>query len=255
MQWKAGQGISIFRKRVGYTGPELFTGREPGTNGLVLDSQGRLVVCCHGDRSIKRMNKEGQFEELVSRYQGKRLNSPNDLIFHSDGSLYFTDPPYGLPKGYDDPERELDWCGVYRLHEGKLTLLTRELVRPNGIGFSPDYQTLYVAQSDSNAAIWKSYPVLKDGTLGAGTTLYDATDAMGKLPGAPDGLAVDTHGNLWATGPGGVYIINPQGKVLGRIDTGQRTANCTFGDDGSTLYITAHMYFCRIRTTTRGLGF
>jgi gluconolactonase len=255
MQWKTGQGISIFRKRVGYSGPQRFTGGEPGTNGLVLDPQGRLVACCHGDRCIKRMNDQGEFEELVSRYRGKRFNSPNDLVFHKDGSLYFTDPPYGLPKGFDDPERELDWCGVYRLHQGKLTLLTDELVRPNGIGFSPDYRILYVAQSHSDAAIWKSYPVLKDGTLGAGTLFHDVTDVMGKLPGAPDGLAVDTHGNLWATGPGGVYIINPQGKVLGRIDTGQRTANCTFGDDGSTLYITADMYFCRVRTSTKGLGY
>ncbi len=130
-----------------------------------------------------------------------------------------------MPKGYDDPGRELDWCGVYRLHEGQLTLLTRELARPNGIGFSPDYKTLYVAQSKSDAAIWMAYPVLKDGTLGAGTTFGDVTNVMGKLPGAPDGMAIDTHGNLWATGPGGVYVFNPKGKVLGRIDTGQRTAN------------------------------
>jgi gluconolactonase len=255
IRWKAGYGISIFRERVGYTGQQPFTGREPGTNGLALDPQGRLVACCHGDRSIKRMNDNGEFEELVSRYQGKRLNSPNDLVFHPNGALYFTDPPYGLPKGYDDPGRELDWCGVYRLHEGQLTLLVRELARPNGIGFSPDYKTLYVAQSKSDAAIWKAYPVLKDGMLGAGTTFGDVTDVMGKLPGAPDGLAVDTHGNLWATGPGGVYVFNPKGKILGRIDTGQRTANCTFGDDGSTLYITADMVFCRVKTTTRGLGF
>ena len=255
MQWQEGTGISIFRQRVGYTGPQSFTGKEPGTNGLTLDPQGHLVACCHGDRSIKRMNDQGEFEELVSRYQGKRLNSPNDLVFHQNGDLYFTDPPYGLPKGYDDPARELDWCGVYRLHEGQLTLLTRELERPNGIGFGPDYKTLYVAQSKSDAAIWKSYPVLKDGTLGPGTTFQDVTEAMGKLPGAPDGLAVDAHGNLWATGPGGVYILNPQGKILGRIDTGQRTANCTFGDDGSTLYITADMYFCRLKTKTRGIGF
>ncbi len=255
VQWKPDSGISIFRQRVGYSGPQPFTGKEPGTNGLALDPQGHLVACCHGDRSIKRMNEKGEFEEIVSRYQGKRLNSPNDLVFHPDGALYFTDPPYGLPKGYDDPGRELDWCGVYRLHDGHLTLLTRELERPNGIGFSPDYKTLYVAQSKSEAAIWKAYPVRKDGTLDAGTTFYDVSEFMGKLPGAPDGMAVDAHGNLWATGPGGIYIFNPEGKVLGRIDTGQRTANCTFGDDGSTLYITADMFFCRVKTTTRGIGF
>ncbi len=256
VKWKEGAGISVFMKPSGYTGKPTFSGSEPGTNGLILDRQGRLVMCCHGDRAIKRVEKNGKITVLADRYQGKRLNSPNDLIYHSNGDLYFTDPPYGLPKRFDDPARELDFCGVYRLTpEGQLTLLTKEMTRPNGIAFSPDEKTLYVAQSDPKAAIWKAFPVRDDGTLGPGRVLYDATKWVGRRPGLPDGMAVDAAGNLWATAPGGVLILTPQGKLLGRIATGQRTANCTFGEDGRTLFITADMYLCRVRTTTVGLGY
>jgi gluconolactonase len=254
VKWREGEGISIFMEPAGYTGEPRFTGREPGTNGLTLDAQGRLVMCCHGDRVIRRREQDGTMTTLASKYDGKRFNSPNDLVYHSHGDLYFTDPPYGLPKGFGDPARELDWCGVYRLSPtGEVTLLTKEMTRPNGIAFSPDEKTLYVAQSDSEAAIWKAFPVTGDGSLGTGRVLYDATKWMGKRPGAPDGMAVDVHGNLWATGPGGVLVFSPTGKLLGILHTGQRTANCTFGDDGTTLYITADMYLCRVKTNTKGL--
>jgi gluconolactonase len=247
-------GVKVFMQPSGYTGKEPFTGPEPGSNGLMLDDQGRLVMCCHGDRAVKRVESNGKLTVLADKYEGKRLNSPNDLIYHANGDLYFTDPPYGLPKRYEDPARELDWCGVYRLGtDGKLKLLTKEMTRPNGIAFSPDQKTLYVAQSDPAAALYKTFKVKKDGTLSKGKLFFDATKWVSDRPGLPDGMAVDVQGNIWATGPGGVYVFSPDGKVLGRLATGQRTANCTFGgEDGSTLYITADMYFCKVKTLTKG---
>lgn len=255
MKWKQGEGVSLFMKPSGYTGVVDY-GREPGSNGLTLDPQGRIVFCEHGDRRISRLERDGGKRTLVDNYQGKRLNSPNDATFKSNGDMYFTDPPYGLPKQADDPRRELDFFGVYRQSkEGALTLLTREMTRPNGIGFSPDEKTLYVAQSDPRRAIWMAFPVNADGLLGKGRVFHDATSSVDKLPGLPDGLKVDQRGNVFATGPGGVYVFSPDGELLGRIDTGQRTSNCAWGDDGSVLYMTADSYLCRIRTTTRGARF
>ncbi len=253
-KWVEGQGASLYLKPSGYTGVSDY-GSEPGCNGLVLDREGRLVSCEHGDRRISVMTRNGGKRTLVDNYQGKRFNSPNDAVFMSNGDLYFTDPPYGLPKQYDDPRRELDFCGVYRLSaDGVLTLLTDEMTRPNGIGLSPDEKTLYVAQSDPQAAIWLAFPVKQDGTLGEGRVMHDATKDVDMLPGLPDGMAVDKDGNVFATGPGGVYVFHPEGRLLGRISTGERTANCTFGgDDGSLLYLAADMYVCRIQTSTSGI--
>jgi gluconolactonase len=254
MKWKQGEGVSLFMKPAGYTGVVDY-GREPGSNGLTLDPQGRVIFCEHGDRRISRLEKDGGKRTLVDNYQGKRLNSPNDAVYKSNGDLYFTDPPYGLPKNADDPRRELDFFGVYRLsRDGQLTLLTREMTRPNGIAFSPDEKTLYVAQSDPARAIWMAFPVNADGTLGRGRVLHDATSSVKTLPGLPDGLKVDAGGNVFATGPGGVYVFSPDGELLGRIDTGQRTSNCAWGEDGSVLYMTADSYLCRIRTSTKGAG-
>ena len=252
MKWVEGKGVSLYLKPAGYTGVVDYGG-EPGSNGLLLDPKGQIVCCEHGDRRLSVITAGGGKRTLVDNYDGKRLNSPNDAVFHSSGAIYFTDPPYGLPKQADDPRRELDFCGVYRLDKGKVTLLTDQMTRPNGIGFSPDEKTLYVAQSDSNAAILKAFPVKEDGTVGEGKVLFDFTADMKKgLPGAPDGLAVDTHGNIWTTGPGGVSILTPQGKLLGRLSTGERTANCKFGGpDGTTLFMTADMYICRIKTLTK----
>ncbi|MDB4662024.1 SMP-30/gluconolactonase/LRE family protein [Verrucomicrobiales bacterium] len=255
VRWDEGVGSVTWLKPSGYTGPGEYGG-EPGSNGLLLDAKGRLVACEHGDRRMSVITKNGGKRTLVDNFEGKRLNSPNDACYHKNGDLYFTDPPYGLPDRWDDPRRELDFCGVYRLSkDGKLTLLTKEMTRPNGIAFSPDHKTLYVAQSDPEAALWKSFPVKEDGTLGEGKLLYDATENFKKgLPGLPDGLKVDSHGNIWATGPGGVYVFAPGGTLLGRISTGEKTANCGWGNDGRTLYITADMYLCRIRTTAMGAG-
>lgn len=247
-RWDKKAGVSLFLSPSGYTGNSYY-GLEPGSNGLALDANGQLMMCEHGDRRVSVLTRDGGKRTLVDNYQGKRLNSPNDLVLHSSGAIYFTDPPYGMPKRYDDPRRELDFCGVYRFaSDGTLTLLTKQLDRPNGIGLSPDEKTLYVAQSDPNKAIWASFPLNNDGTTGAMTILHDATDQVGKLPGLPDGLDVDPQGNLWASGPGGIYVFDPTGKLIGRLLTGQRTSNCTLGaPDGKDLYITADSYLCRVR--------
>ena len=254
MLWREGVGASVWLKPSGYTGSVDY-GKEPGSNGLTLDPTGRLVSCEHGDRRVSVLEKDGGKRTLVDSYQGKRLNSPNDATFRINGDLYFTDPPYGLPKNWDDPRRELDFCGVYRLDRaGRLTVLTKEMSRPNGIAFSPDEKTLYVANSDPQRAIWMAFTVKEDGTLGPGRVFADASKMVGQHKGLPDGLKVDRDGNLFATGPGGVHIYAPDGKLLGRIETGEATANCAWGDDGSTLYVTADMWLCRIRTKTRGAG-
>lgn len=254
MKWVEGTGVSPFLKPSGYTGVGEY-GREPGSNGIAIDPQGRLIFCEHGDRRVSRLEPNGGKRTLADNYMGKRLNSPNDAVVRSNGDIYFTDPPYGLPKGWDDPRRELDFCGVYRLSkDGQVTLLTKELTRPNGIAFSPDEKILYVAQSDRQRAIWMAYPVKEDGTLGTGRVFADVTSMVGKLPGGCDGMKVDRNGNLFATGPGGVLVYSPEAKLLGRINTGERTANCAWGDDGSTLYITADTYLCRVKTRTRGAG-
>ena len=252
-KWEAGKGVTQFVKPSGYSGSEPFTGREPGSNGLTYDAQGRLVACQHGDRRIARW-ENGTWTALADKFEGKRFNSPNDLVFHSSGALYFTDPPYGLPGQWKDPKKELPHQGVYRrAADGTITLLTKELNAPNGLAFSPDEKTLYVAQSDPQKPIWMAYPVNADGSIGAGKVLVDATaEFKAKQPGLPDGLKIDTRGNIWATGPGGVWIISPDGTHLGTISTGVPTANVAWGDDGSTLYITANKAVWRVKTKTRG---
>jgi len=251
-RWEEGKGASVFLQPSGFTGHGDY-GKEPGSNGLTLDSQGQLVSCEHGDRRLSVLTRNGGKRTLVDNYQGRRLNSPNDCCYKSNGDLYFTDPPYGLPGNFNDPRRELDFCGVFRLgKDGMLTLLTRELSRPNGLAFSPDEKILYVANSDPAKALWMAYPVKDDGTLAAGKVFYDVTANVGKSPGLPDGMKIDDKGNLFATGPGGVSVFSAEGTLLGRIETGQATANCAWGGDGSTLYICADMYLCRIQTSTRG---
>jgi len=252
-EWSQNGGLKQFLQPSGYTGTEPFTGREPGSNGLTFNKAGELVMCHHGDRRIAKLDG-GQFVTLADKYQGKRLNSPNDLVFKSNGDLYFTDPPYGLPKQADDPGKELDFQGVYRLDSrGELTLLTRELSRPNGLAFSPDERTLYVANSDPKQAIVMAYPVKSDGTLGTGKVFFDATQAaQQKKPGLPDGLKVSRDGTVWATAPGGILVYSPAGKHLGTLATGVPTSNLAFGDDGSTLYITADKNLVRLQTKVKG---
>jgi len=255
-KWSEKGGLKEFLKPSGYTGKDAFTGKEPGSNGLALDKDGKLILCQHGDRRLSRL-VEGKFVTLVDKYDGKRLNSPNDLTFKKNGDIYFTDPPYGLPDQMKDKGKELDFQGVYRLDtKGKVTLLTKEMTRPNGIAFSPDEKTLYVANSDPELAIWKAFPVKDDGTLGKGKVFFDTTQLVkDKKPGLPDGMKVDQAGNVFATGPGGVFVFDKTGKHLGTLATGVPTANCGFGDDGSTLYVTADKNLVRVKTKTKGLGF
>jgi gluconolactonase len=273
-KWKEGEGITKFIFPAGYSGTKRkigVAGDEPGTNGLRLSPQGELYACQHGDRRVVRLdaklggdtkpmigNENVPWKTVADKIMGKRLNSPNDLVFAKNGDLYFTDPPYGLEKHDKDPARELDFQGIYRVKKGgKLELLTKEMSRPNGIALSPDDKTLYVANSDPEKAVWMAYTIGSEGKLGAGRVFYDSGKWVGHegKPGLPDGLKIDTQGNLWATGPGGVLIFTPNGKLLGVIETGTNTANCAFGDDGSTLYIAANHDIARIKTMTKGLGF
>jgi gluconolactonase len=255
-RWNARDGVSLFLKPSGYTGAEPFTGKEPGSNGLTFDAAGRLVLAEHGDRRVGRLETDGSKTTLASHYRGQRLNSPNDLVYHSNGDLYFTDPPFGLPQTLDDPAKELTFQGVYRLKpDGQLDLLTTDLRAPNGLAFSPDEKTLYITDSDPLRSAWLAFDVNADGTLGKSRVLHDATAISHKGQGAPDGLKVDQAGNLFGAGPGGIYVFAPDGTHLGTIHTGVATGNCTWGDGGSVLYITASTAVYRIRLRTKGNGF
>jgi gluconolactonase len=255
-RWKPGAGLSTFLAPSGWTGAGAFHGREPGSNGLAFDREGRLVVCQHGDRRIVRREKDGTLTVLADRFEGRRLNSPNDLAVRANGDVYFTDPPFGLPGGFEDPGKELPFQGVYRIaRDGSVTLATRAVRAPNGIGFSPDERTLYVANSDPKDPVWYAFDVEPDGSLGPARVFHDGSSWAGGLPGVPDSLKVDAHGNVWAAGPGGVSIFAPDGARLGAIETGVPTGNCAFGEDGATLFVAADHAIGRIRTTTRGLGF
>jgi gluconolactonase len=221
-----------------------------GSNGLALDSKGALILCQHGDRCIARLEKDGSFTKLASTYEGKRFNSPNDLCIASDGTIYFTDPPYGLAKG---TKPELDFHGIYRLTpDGKVTALVKNVQWPNGIALSPDQKTLYVAVSDRQQPRVMAFGL--DGQQGR--IVFDASPLKSaERKGGCDGMKVDQQGNIWTTGPGGVLILSPDGRHLGSILTGQATANCAFGDDGSTLYVTADAYLLRVKTKSKGTGF
>jgi gluconolactonase len=247
----AGGALAVVRKPSGYDGEPWRPGAHIGSNGLTIDGDGRIVFAEHGNRRVTRMERDGTITVLASQWEGKRLNSPNDVIFKKDGTLYFTDPPYGLPQQDKDPGKEIEFSGIYRLKDGKVELLARELARPNGIAFSPDEKFLYVANAEQTRRIWMRYEVKGDGTLGAGTVFFDATGES--LPGIPDGLKVDVGGNLVATGPGGVWILTPQGKALGRIEVPELPANVAFGDDGNTLYMTARTSVYKIRLKRGGV--
>jgi gluconolactonase len=250
--WSEEEGIEIFLEPAGYTGGES-RGGGLGSNGLALDKKGQLVLCQHGDRRIARMTSDvsqpqSTFETLAGEYRGKRFNSPNDLALDTSGNLYFTDPPYGLAKGADDPARELDWSGIYRLApDGQVFLLYQALSRPNGIALSPDEKTLYVANSDPEEATWTSFRIEEDGSLGKPFVFHDATGLVKAKPGLPDGLKVDSKGNIFATGPGGIFVFSPKGDLLGTINTGEPTANLAFNTDESMLYITANDKLMRLR--------
>ncbi len=246
-RWSEADGTSVFLSPVFL--PELDTGGQGGSNGLTLDLEGRVVLCEHGNRRLARIEADGSRITLADRYEGRRLNSPNDIVYHSSGAAFFTDPPYGLAS---PDAAELGWNGVYRLDpDGAVRLLADEQTRPNGIGLSPDERTLYVANSDGAARQWIAYPVNDDLGLGEGRVLLDLTDSADA--GVPDGFTVDASGNLWASGPGGIVVISPEGDHLGTVRPGEQPANAAFGNDGTTLYMTAQTGLYRIRTRVAGL--
>ncbi len=222
-----------------------------GSNGLILDIEGRLLACEHGNRRISRM-VDGEWEVVVDSYEGKKLNSPNDAAWHSNGWLYFTDPPYGLAQQEDDPAKELDFNGIFRLNYDtrELQLLNQDQTRPNGIGFSPDGSTAYVANSDGASKVWMAYDVNEEGMFENGRVFYDVTAV--EATGLPDGLKLDRNGNIYATGPGGVWIFSPDGTHLGTIQPDEVPANVAWGDDGSTLYMTARTGLYRIKLLATG---
>jgi len=252
-RWCDGGGESVALAPSGYTGSAPFTGREPGSNGLTLDAGGRLVLAMHGDRRIGRLERDGRRTTLIDRFEGRRLNSPNDLLFDGRGDLLFTDPPWGLPMWWDDSAKELPFSGVYRFSpDGKLSLLTAALEAPNGIALSPDGRTLVVTESKPGQFAWHAFDVAPDGSLTGQRILYDAEQWAAARPGAPDGIEFDREGRLFAAGPGGVYVLLLDGTLLGVIETSRATSNVAWGGDGSDLYITAGGILYRLRTLTRG---
>lgn len=236
-------------------GASEFLGRDSGVrgpNGLTLDPQGRLIICEQVGRRVSRREHDGHLSLLADKFEGKRLNSPNDCAHRSDGALYFTDPPFGLAKQDADPAKELPFSGIYRLAKGELQLLSTELRWPNGLAFSPDEKHLYVANSEREHKLWMRFDVRVDGALRSGTVFHDASGE--KSEGLADGLKVDVEGRLYCTGPGGIWIFSSEGKHLGTIVTPEAPANCAWGDpEGRTLYITARTGLYRIRLKVPGI--
>lgn len=245
--------LSVFRDQSGYQGADIDEYTQPGSNGLALDREGRLTIDEHGNRRVTRIEKDGGLTVLADRYQGKRLNSPNDLVYKSDGALYFSDPPFGLPKFYDDPRKELAVSGIFRLDpKGQLQLVAQDLLGPNGLAFSPDEKYLYVGNWDLMKKVVMRYEVKPDGTLAPGEVFYDMTGAPGEE--ALDGLKVDRQGNLYVSGPGGLWILSAEGKHLGTIKSPRLAANFAWGDaDGMTLYMTARGTLYRMRLNVPGI--
>ena len=249
-QWSPDGKVVELLRPGGYDGNSLPAGGFIGPNGMTAAPNGDVLLCQHGNRRIARIGTDMRVTTLVDNYQGKRLNAPNDLVFRSDGTLFFTDPPYGLPRQDDDPAKELPFNGVFKLKDGKLDVLVTDLTRPNGIAFSPDEKTLYVSNSDDVRKIWMKYDVALDGSVSNGRLFFDAT--QDKEAGVPDGMKIDVLGNIWATGPSAVYVFSPEGTLLGTIKPPEDPANCGWGDDGRTLYITAETGLYRIRTAVMG---
>lgn len=252
-RWTSDGQVAEFLKPSGMDEPGWPEGAFVGSNGLTLDSAGRIVICEHGNRRVTRLEENGSKTVLAERFEGKRLNSPNDAVYKSDGSLYFTDPPYGLVGREEDPAKELPYQAVFRLTTaGELQMLYDGLKRPNGLAFSPDERVMYVANSDAARKIWMRFDVRTDGSLANGEVFYDATAEAAE--GLPDGMKVDTEGNLYCTGPGAVWVFEPGGRVLGKIVLPEIAANLHWGEaDAGTLYITARTGLYRVRTRARGI--
>jgi gluconolactonase len=250
-RWSETDGVSVYRAKSGYAGIDAREYGQPGSNGLTLDAAGRLTIAEHGRRRVSRLEKNGVVTVLADRYEGRRLNSPNDLVYRSDGALYFTDPPFGLPRFFDDPRKELATSGVFLLQDGRLRRVAEELTGPNGIAFSLDERYLYVSNWDAKRKQVLRYAVAADGTLSSPSVFFDLTHLPGEE--ALDGVKVDTEGNVYVSAPGGVFILTPEGRHLGTIRAAERPANFAWGDaDGRTLYMTAHTGLYRIRLSVSG---
>ncbi len=244
--------LSVFKTPSGYSGPDIAEYRQPGSNGITLDPHGNIVIDQQGNRRVVRLEKDGSETVLADKFEGKRLNSPNDLVYRSDGTLFFTDPNFGLPKFGDDPRKELPHTGVYSLYKGKLQLLTKEFTGPNGIALSPDEKYLYIGNWDDNRKVVYRYDLQADGSIKNGKLFYDFTPVKGE--DAIDGIKVDVAGNLYVSAPGGLQILSPEGKHLGTIITPQHAHNMAWGDeDGKTLYLCARTGLYRIRLNIAGV--
>jgi gluconolactonase len=249
-QWGPDGKITEILRPGGGENKEAPPGSFIGPNGMIHDKDGAVLLCQHSNRQIVRITKDRQVSTFLDRFEGKRFNSPNDLVYKSDGSLYFTDPPYGLLKQDDDPRKELKFNGVFRYANGKVQAIIKDLSRPNGIAFSPDEKILYIANSDDKRKVWMAYDVKPDGTVANGRVFADVTSE--KENGSPDGMKVDSMGNVYASGSAGIWIFSPAGKHLGTIKPGETPANCNWGDDGKTLYITAETGLYRIKLAAQG---
>jgi gluconolactonase len=244
--------LSMFRENTGYEGADIAEYGQPGSNGLTFDREGRLTIDQHGNRRVIRLEKNGAATVLADRYEGRRLNSPNDLVYRSDGTLFFTDPPFGLPKVFDDPRKELAFSGVYAVRDGKLQLLTQELSGPNGIAFSPDEKYLYVGNWDEKKKVVMRYKVATDGALSDGKVFVDMTGAPGE--DAINGVKIDMQGNVYVSGPGGLWILSPEGKHLGTIVAPRHAHNFAWGgEDGKTLYIATRSALYRMTLNIPGV--
>jgi gluconolactonase len=252
-RWSPEGQVAVYRAKSGYTGVDVGEYGQPGSNGLALDREGRLTINEHGNRRVTRLEKTGALTVLAERYEGKRLNSPNDLVYRSDGALYFTDPPFGLPRFTADPRKELPYSGVYALIGGTLRLVSTDLAGPNGLAFSPDERHLYVGNWDPTRKVVMRYDVQPDGRLTSGRVFFDMTGAPGE--DAVDGIKVDRRGNVYVSGPGGLWIVSPDGKHLGTLIGPEHPHNMAWGDDdGHTLYLTAQTGIYRIRIAVAGAG-
>jgi gluconolactonase len=248
----AGGEASVFRVKSGYSGFDIGEYHQPGSNGLTLDKQGRLTIGQHGNRRVIRVEPRGNSTVLADRHEGKRFNSPNDLVYKSDGSLYFTDPPFGLPQVFDDPRKELPFSGIYRVLDGNVQLVASDLDAPNGLAFSPDERYLYADNWNEKKKVVMRYPVLPDGLLGKGAVFFDMTFVPGAT--ALDGLKVDQLGNVYVCGPVGIWVLSPEGVHLGTMTPPEEAHNLAWGDDdGKTLYVTALSSIYRIRTNVAGI--
>lgn len=249
-QWASDGSVSEILRPGGYDGDALPPGFI-GPNGATAGPDGSVILCQHGNRRVVRIDRQRRVTPVVDRFDGHRLNSPNDVVFHSSGRMYFTDPPYGLPRQDEDPTKELPWNGVFMLSEGALTPLVTTHTRPNGLAFSPDERTFYLSNSDPNRRYWMRYDVAADGTLRDGVVFADVSSAPD--PGLPDGLKIDSLGNIYATGPGGIWVFTPGGRHLGTIVLPELPANLAWGDaDWRTLYITAETGLYRLRMLVEG---